>query len=187
MKKAKHKRKFLVNKRYQLRECGLSLTANILVALLMALLLSWFYLFVMDGGVVCNHNRRLPLYVAFLTMGIALIAAFWSLHKSRSVAGMMNKINILLNDASRGNFPSERLVFRKGDYFSWLAAPLNTCLVRMHRQQKCLQDAVPELEVVLEKLESGDADKGSIIAALGSTVMKLKGEEEQYPAKPQRP
>ena len=163
----------LVNGRYQFREIGLSLAANVLTALLVACLLSWFYLIVMDGGVVVNHNRQIPLYLGGATLFVVVAAAWWTLYRSRSVAGMMRKIDIIMSGAARGIFPKDRLVFRRGDSFSWLATPLNNCLVRMQQQQQCIEEVVPELEGLIMQLKNGDISQDELKTALNRGLERL--------------
>ena len=62
--KRRYTRKLWVDPRYQVVQMAAVVLANILVALLIAGLLSWFYLLVWDGSVAVNHNQRIPIYVA---------------------------------------------------------------------------------------------------------------------------
>ena len=124
----KFKRKFLVNPPFQLKQVSVLLVANILIVFLISALLSWFYLIAWDGSVAYNHNQRIPEYIAVCTLLVTLATIYISLRRSRSIAGMMKKIQVVLEDAAIGILPARKLTFRRSDYFQQLAAPLNDCL-----------------------------------------------------------
>ena len=174
VKKEKFRRRNIVNKKYQFSQVAVALTANLLVALLMAVLMSWFYLLVLDGGVVCNHNRQVPLYLAGAALVIVLSDLFWSLRRSRSIAGMMCKLDIVLADAARGVFPGSRLVFRKRDPFARLAGPLNACLVRLKMQQRHEEMAVRALQDLQQEFETGGMDSADAAHALDKVIAQIK-------------
>lgn len=134
MSNQRYQRQYLVNKKYQLTQAGVAIAANLLVILLMAALMSWFYLLYLNQGVAANHNRLFPVYIAVAALLVVFFSTFWSLSRSRMVAGMMRKLDIVLQDAASGKLPDRPLIFRKGDYFQWLAAPLNNCFLRLQQQ-----------------------------------------------------
>jgi len=129
--KKRYARKLLVNPRYQMVQIGVVVLANSLVTLLVAGLLSWFYLLYWDGSIVVQHNARIPYYVLAAVLLVTSLTVLFSLQRSRMVAGMMKKIQMVLENAEAGRFPEQPLAFRKSDSFPQLAAPLNRCLDRM--------------------------------------------------------
>lgn len=142
---SRQRRRLLINTRYQLRHMAVILSVNLLLMLLISVLISWFYLLFFKGNLTCDHNRLFPLYLAVLALAAVAFLALWSLYRSRSVAGMMRKIEQVLADAAAGRVPGQPLGFRKEDYFAPLAGPLNDCLSRMRRQDQQRIDAVGAL------------------------------------------
>ncbi len=131
MKKQHKKRSYLVNFRYQLSQAAAILFSHLLVALLTGIIFSWFYLFMLDRGIACNHNRLLPLYLLGLALVVTAVTTFWIIRKSHGVAGAMNKIDKILTEAARENFPDQPVSFRRKDHFPELAEPVNHCLIRL--------------------------------------------------------
>ena len=152
-----YSRKLLVDPRYQVMQLLVVVVANILVTLLVAGLLSWFYLMVWDGSVAVNHNRRIVLYVASAGLLVTVLSILFSLHRSRTVAGMMKKMHLVLENALQGNFPEKQLAFRKSDYYPQLAGPLNRCLDRMRSAQHQVRLRV-DLQDLLADIDSGSVD-----------------------------
>jgi hypothetical protein len=153
----KHKRAYFVDPGYQLPQLAVGLLVNILVVLLLTALLSWFYLLAWDGSIAYNHNRLIPVYIFTFIACVALAASFFSLRRSRELAGMMKKLHRVLDEASCGNFPEGEVVFRKSDHFSSLARPLNDCLAQM----RCRQNQEASLLTLAAKDVSPQARAGS--------------------------
>ncbi|ABK98454.1 hypothetical protein [Pelobacter propionicus] len=148
----KHQRKFFVNIRYQCAQMAVGVFANILVVLATAALLSWFYLLEWDGSVAYNHNRTLVFLVLVSVCVATFTTVFFSLRRSRSVAGFLEKLHDVLDRASRGDFPEREVVFRTSDYYGHLSAPLNACLEQL-RQMRDPRGAATTEDV--RKLSSG--------------------------------
>lgn len=129
--KRSYRRKYLVDIGYQFAQAGLVIAANLLVALLMAALLSWFYLLEWDGSIAVDHNRRIPVYILTFMFVVMLGTTLLSLRRSRMIAGMFLKLNKVLSDAAEGILPEREISFRRSDYFGQLADPLNRCLRRL--------------------------------------------------------
>jgi len=155
MRQGSTRRRYMVHPRYQLGQAGIFLGINLLLLLLAALLLSWFYLFYFQGHVVCNHNRAFPWYLTAVGLLVLLLSSLWSLRRSRSVAGMMRKLEIVLSNAARGVFPEQPLVFRRGDSFGELARPLNDCVVQLKRQRQCLTEIAGAVQALEGKRQQG--------------------------------
>ncbi len=170
MNTSRQRRRLLVNSRYQLTHLAVTLTANVVLMLLMATLISWFYLLFFKGNLVCDHNRLFPLYLAAIALMVVMFLTLWSLVRSRTVAGMMRKLELVLRAAAVGNLPDRPMAFRKHDPFAGLAEPLNGCFVRMRRLEQQRREAVRVLEEVLSEADrSTDAGRTraeSIEAAL---------------------
>lgn len=150
----KKRRRYLVNPRYQLSQGGIIVISHLLVALFIAGLLSWFYLFIMHGGVSCSHNREIIWYLVMGAFVVMLSTAAWVVGHSHSVAGMVIKIERTLSDMAEGRLPGEPVLFRKGDHFAWLESPLNRCIKAMKAYRKDRQFVLASLETTRERLSS---------------------------------
>ena len=176
MKTKRFRRKYIVNKRYQFSQVAVALAANLLVALLMAMLLSWFYLFVLDGGVIVNHNQQVPVYLAGAIILILFISMFWSLRRSRAVAGMIKKLDSILTKASNGVFADSPLVFRKGDHFTSLSVPLNRCIAQLQERNNCRIVVAPAVQAMVDRIDSEGMSSKDVIKGLNVILAQLEGE-----------
>ncbi len=163
MKTFRKNRKLLVDRHYQLRQAGATVVGHVFVAILMAVLLSWFYLLVLDSGMVTNYRRAFPGYVMVAVLLIALGSLLVSLRRSRRVAGMLAKLNLVLADAARGRFADRPLRFRRDDYFTALAEPLNACLTALQRRSVCQRRVTSGLEMLRSRLERGTIDHAELV------------------------
>nr|WP_321465070.1 hypothetical protein [uncultured Desulfobulbus sp.] len=169
----RYSRKLLVDPRYQVVQMAVVVVANILVTLLVAGLLSWFYLMAWDGSVAVHHNRRIVLYISGAGIVVTVLSILFSLHRSRIVAGMMKKLHQVLENALQGDFPPQDVAFRKNDYYPQLAEPLNRCLDRM----RCAQPQMrlrEDLKCLLAEIDSGGVD----LAAVRHSLAALIGDEK---------
>ena len=167
MNRPHKKRSYLVNYRYQLSQATVILFSHLLVILLTGIIFSWFYLFMLDSKIACNHNRLIPLYLIGLALVVTAVTTLWIIRRSHGVAGAMNKIDKILTEAARENFPVQPVSFRRKDHFPGLAEPINHCLVR-------LKDVLEEREKVkaaLIKLRGQLAD-GKLNRAEGAEKLE---------------
>lgn len=178
MKTDQQRRRLLVDLRYQLTQLGVALAANILVMLLVAVLMSWLYLLFFKGNLACSHNRLFPLYLMATALGVIVLSTLWSLRRSRTVAGMMRKLEYVLNDAAKGRFPDRALIFRKGDYFTGLAGPLNACLVRMKKQENRMETAIESLQGLQIVVREGKVDREEVSRRIDAVMAILKQDED---------
>jgi len=169
----KFRRRYLVNPRYQLTQAGVAIAANIVVALLMAALMSWFYLLYLNKGVACNHNHLFPFYVIGATLVVILVSMELSLRRSRAVAGMMCKLDIVLRDAAKGILPDSPLVFRKGDYFGLLARPLNDCFAQLLFQRNSQFAALDALRALKSRIGAEAMSDEQISRHLDEIIAEL--------------
>ncbi|NOQ51114.1 MAG: hypothetical protein GQ578_02685, partial [Desulfuromonadaceae bacterium] len=111
------RRKYLVNKQFQLGYTGIILVVQCLVALTVGLTVSWFYLFVMDRRMVSDHNTAFfwHLWITILVVTVFLI--IWSIRYTHTIAGFAHKLSIVLREASEGKIPDNPVQFRKKDPF----------------------------------------------------------------------
>ncbi len=164
------RRRLLINTRYQLSHLAVTLVVNLLLILLMAVLISWFYLLFFKGNIACDHNRLFPFYLVAVTLAVVAGMGLWSLRRSRAIAGMMHKVEQVLRDAAGGKFPETPLVFRKHDYFAALADPINGCLARMGKQEQRYQQTTQDLHD-LREMVSEDTGEGAMVRRRIETIL----------------
>jgi hypothetical protein len=178
--KRRYTRKLWVDPRYQVVQMAAVVLANILVALLIAGLLSWFYLLVWDGSVAVNHNQRIPIYVAVAALAVTLVTVYCSLRRSRAIAGMMKKLHTVLSEAGEGQLPANKLAFRRDDYFPHLAEPLNLCLERLRHQDLRRE----EVRHLLAEIDVGSLDLDQVRQRLHALCNDSPTPPEQGPTIP---
>lgn len=161
---------------YQLRQLAAVLLSNTLVLLFVSALLSWFYLLVLDGSLAYNHNRRIPIYILSALAIVSLCSLYFSLQRSRSMAGMMAKLKGVLEDAAVGVYPKEGLAFRKGDYFRDLAEPLNRCLNLLEQGQSGKDQEGPQrLASLILQLDDYHGDSRALKKELEQILQVMEG------------
>ncbi len=155
MKKG-YKRKYLVNGRYQIPQALAVLLANVLALLLAVAVLAWFYLLVWDGSLAVSHNNVIPMLVGCCLVILFFSSAYFSIRRSRKIAGMMKKLNMVLHDASLGEIPNIPLAFRKSDYFKEIETPLNLCLLQLKlSHQGGTHDVLQKIQGISRDLDGG--------------------------------
>ncbi len=175
MNLVKARRKYLVNYRYQLGQAAIVILSHLLVALLVALLFSWFYLFMLDGAIVCDHNRQLPRYLLGLAVVVTLLTTWWTIRRSHGVVGAVLKIDNSLRDAAQGKFPDEEIVFRENDHFPWMASSLNDCVrcLRIRHEEK--NRVLSALLAVQDRIKGDDLNREEAMAVLDAVISELQG------------
>ena len=169
------RRRYLVNKQFQLGYTGIILAAQCLVALTVALTVSWFYLFVMDRRMICDHNSAFfwHLWITILVVTVFLIV--WSIRYTHSIAGFVRKLSIVLREASEGKIPDTPVHFRKKDPFGWLAADLSACLKTMEGYRMDRGNALAALEVLEEKARAGELPDKECIKVVQAIIKQMNG------------
>jgi hypothetical protein len=166
-----------IDPRYQMIQALFGIGGNLMVAVLMAVLMSWFYLLVFRAPLGVDHNRLLPLLVAGAIILISLVSAYLNFRRSRSVAGMMRKIAVVMSAAAEGRFPDRPLVFRKDDYTAGLAEPLNRCLVELRQGRKGSKEIAARLQEVVEGMRAGKIQDSATLQNLEKLLEQLQGRE----------
>ena len=178
MKEKKYKRKYIVNRKYQFAQAAVAVSANLLTGLLVAALVVWFYLLFYGGPVVADHNRDLPVFLIAVALAVATASSLWSLRRSHSVAGIVKKMEIVLQNAARGTLPEGTLTFRKGDCFPALADPLNQCLNRQKDMTGAIESSTRILSEVLGGIENGKVNEAEISVAVKDAIKQLQSVAE---------
>jgi len=172
--KKTYKRKYLVNAPFQLKQVSVLIVANLMLVLLISSLLSWFYLIAWDGNAAYNYNKIIPVYILISAILVTLTTIFLSFRRSRAIAGMMHKLQLVLEDAALGVLPERRVVFRKSDYFQQLATPLNDCFNLIRNGQNVdSYEIAKELNNIIVQLETEDADNQELQNRLEGLIKKL--------------
>jgi hypothetical protein len=163
--KKRVRRSTWVDPKYQLAQAAVGVAGNLLVAVLMAALMSWFYLLVFRAPLGVSHNRLVPLLVAGAILFVMVASAYVSFRRSRALAGMVRKIGMVMSAAAEGRFPDRPLVFRRDDYAAGLTEPLNRCLVEMRRRRQDAERAAARLQELADAVR-GEAIVGPAVATL---------------------
>nr|WP_320013194.1 hypothetical protein [uncultured Desulfobulbus sp.] len=179
MSTKQQRRRLLIDTRYQLRQMLAVLSINLILILLSAVVVSWFYLMFYKGNMVCDLNRMFPWYMGGVALIAILLLSLWSLNRSRSVAGMMRKIETVLVKAAQGQLPEAPLVFRKHDYFSALATPINTCIARLRLQDQQRDATVQALKEMQTVIAQHPQEQEVLQDKINALVTMLKGPHAQ--------
>jgi len=174
MFKGRFKRRYLVDKHYQLSQSLGLVATHILVALCAVLMTVWFYLFVIDRRLVHNHNSALLNYLLVGVVLLILLVVYAALRHSHRIAGVMFKLDMIFKNIDEGKYPEKPVGFRRRDYFHWLVPSLNRALDRCREKEATLEDLYREIEAVREEIANGKlCDTRMILDEL-----KLLGREE---------
>ena len=170
-----YKRKYWVNTGFQLGQAAALIVAHAALAMLIFALLSWFYMIVWDGDVTVNYNREIPYYIFVLLVIVTLVSVYFSLRRSRRIAGMMKKIHTVLDNAGKGRFPDRELTFRASDYFKELAVPLNVCLEQLRQGQGSSPERIAgRIQIVADGISSGEMDMDRVKSALDEIIASAR-------------
>ena len=165
-----------IDPRYQMKQAFISAGANLLVALMMAGLMSWFYLLVFQAPLGIDHNWWCPFIVAGAIVLIIIASALLSFRRSRAMAGMLRKIGLVMNGATEGRFPGRPLVFRKDDYSAGLAEPLNRCLVKMKKDMQEREELAAQLHEISQGLRKKTATPEMAANRVEEIIAAVQGE-----------
>lgn len=128
------RRKSLVHKGIQLRFAGGVVVMAVVNALLLILAASWFYLFVLDDRMASGPDNAFLYNVGLAVAAITLLSILWSFRHTRTIIGLLKKINAVMGEAAQGKFPDGPVKFRRCDrHFSELEGHLNQCLEVMRQ------------------------------------------------------
>jgi hypothetical protein len=174
MIKGRFKRRYLVDKRYQLSQSLGLVATHLLVALCGVIMTAWFYLFMVDRRLVHNHNGALLNYLLVCAALLILLVVYASLRHSHRIAGVMFKLEMIFKNIGEGKYPEKPVGFRRRDYFHWLVPSLNRALDRCREKEAALEDLYREIEAVREEIANGKlCDTQTILDEL-----QLLGREE---------
>nr|WP_320115817.1 hypothetical protein [uncultured Desulfuromonas sp.] len=176
MKHRLPKRHYLVNHRYQLGQSLIIILSHSVVALCVAIAVSWYYLFLFDQRMFCDHNGSFFFYVLVAVATVLCGVLVWSIRHSHHVAGMFLKIDLLLKDAARGKYPQQPILFRQSDHFRWLSASLNPVLKRMRDSDQHLRNVCDKLDPIVGHIANNDHN----LQWLAKDLRKLQQEINRY-------
>lgn len=156
MLKGQFKRRYLIDKRYQLTQSLGLVVTHLLVALFAVLMTVWFYLFVIDRRLIHNHNSALLVYLFVGAIVLTSISVYASLCHSHRIAGMIYKLEMIFKDVRLNRYPDKPVSFRRRDYFHWLTPSLNDALNHCRQQETALDDLYKKIEVVRTEIVNGN-------------------------------
>ncbi|MBN2793684.1 MAG: hypothetical protein JXQ81_14320 [Desulfuromonadales bacterium] len=155
MFKGQPKRRYLVDKRYQLSQTLGLVATHLLVALCGVIMTAWFYLFIIDRRLIHNHNSALLNYLLVCAALLILLVVYAALRHSHRIAGVMFKLDMIFKNIGEGKYPEKPVGFRRRDYFHWLVPSLNRALDRCRGKEAALEDLYKEIEAVREEIANG--------------------------------
>lgn len=129
------RRQFFVDRKFQLAMVANMMLAGLVCMLLMAMAMSWFYIYFLNTRLWAEIDTMFWLKASIIGGSMLAGIAIWTILRTHAIAGPVCKIRRVLQAAARGEIPDEPVRFRKGDAFQELADDVNRCLDIMRRLQ----------------------------------------------------
>ena len=162
-KKKMTKRRYLINKKFQLGNALLIIGLQIPCTLLTGLVLSGFFLFIVDSRMVSSFNTGLLSNMIFSLLVVSAGVAWLSIRFTHKIVGPIEKTSALLRDIARGKLPENRISFRKNDRFRELSKDLNGIVTVMKKQKKTLEDISRELTALKKAMTEKNPENPDIV------------------------
>ncbi len=170
----KIKRKYLINKRFQLGAGFLAVAIQIPCMLATGLGLSWFYLIYLDERTVSSCNSGVLLDMIIVGLVITCIILFLSIRLTHAIVGPIKKTRAVLRQMAQGQPPENAVKFRKNDWFKELALDLNALADRLIKASRARNLALKSLEELKTSLEKDmGQDNGPYIHKIREIQKKL--------------
>ncbi|MBN1140436.1 MAG: hypothetical protein JXB25_01370 [Deltaproteobacteria bacterium] len=170
-------RNLVLDRGFQLRHAGAMIAVQLLTALAVAGVSSWFYLVILDERLICDHNQS-ALWTFSLTVLVLVLAILaWSIRFTHSLAGPLLKLDRVLNAAAQGELPRERVTFRGRDRLRSLEAGLNGCLTALGRERRGREQAAAILQSTLAEWGHQEVDGFELAERLRQLAASLRGGE----------
>jgi methyl-accepting chemotaxis protein len=176
-----HKRRvYLINRRFQLRfafyVCSWLVALSFVYPLIISNIFDFLfsYLVVDPNGPEISYLEgvRLDLLSLLIIMQVVMLVLsfFISIFMSHKVAGPLYKLGKFFQEAKAGNL-SERIAFRKRDYFPELATQYNEMMDsirnRINGKSQALSTVTHKLETILAKSDPAlQSDLNSLLSDL---------------------
>jgi methyl-accepting chemotaxis protein len=175
--KNKKKRKYLINKKFQLGY-ALKITAiQIPCILATGISLSWFYLIFMDNQMHASCNLQIFIQMFLLLLIFSCVVVFFSIRLTHSIAGPVQKTSAVLRQIAKGNLPEKKIVFRKKDLFKELSHDLNHMIDAMREDRLYYENAREKLESVRDDIVN-NTDQNLCLAKI-ETILKYYRQKER--------
>jgi ABC-type multidrug transport system fused ATPase/permease subunit len=130
----KIRRKYILNKPFQFGYVAILIFLQLCVAVLVGLVISYFYLFVFNhGNLTIQHNYDLFLQWAIVLGTLSVVLIIWAIAYTHRIIGPVYRTRMLLRAAASGNIPSGKIKFRKNDKFKDLEDDLAACFELMQK------------------------------------------------------
>ncbi len=162
-KKKMAKRRYLINKKFQLGNALLIAGLQIPCVLLTGLVISSFFLFILDSRMVASFNTGLLSNMIFSLLVVSAGVAWFSIRFTHKIVGPIEKTGALLRDIARGRLPENRISFRKNDRFRELSKDLNEIVAVIKKEKKTLGDIRHELAALKTAMTEKDPDNPDIL------------------------
>jgi hypothetical protein len=85
-----------------------------------------------------NEGLYAVIGAATVIIGASIV---WSLYYTRSIAGQMKKISVLLENAAKDDLPEKGTIrFRDNDSFKWIAPGLEACFDNLRTKKDIIRN-----------------------------------------------
>ncbi len=170
------RRKYLINKPFQL-----GYTANMLLLQLLGFttsagVVAWIFLVVLNRRLTHSLDQTFLLQFGSIVTVLIIGTVFWTIRYSHTIAGPIYKSRQVLKEVADGRLPVMPVVFRKRDAFKPLADDLTNMIQVVHAERLRFALVKVELEALEEMLGSDKVDTGEcrdIIRELLLRISKL--------------
>ncbi len=169
------RRKIIINQDFQWKYTATVLFTVLISVVVTALSVSWFHLFLTEDRIVCDANGRLMTILIALVVSIVLFVIVRTLFFTHTIAGPVHKVALILNRASRYQFDSEPLRFRKGDSFEDLEVAVNACVNSFKRIKTVQGDLHDRIDSLRSKMNEANLDNKNVINELNEIYDIVNG------------
>ncbi|MCK5162530.1 MAG: methyl-accepting chemotaxis protein [Desulfobacula sp.] len=160
------KRKYLINKKFQLSN-ALKITAiQIPCILVTGISISWFYLIFMDNRLYTDSNPGIFLHMFFLIILLSCGVIFFSIRFTHSIAGPVQKTGVVLRQIANGNLPEKKIKFRKKDSFKNLSNDLNHMIDSIRKDRLVYKNTTEKLESLKNDIINNYADQNQCLGKI---------------------
>ena len=160
------KRKYMINKKFQIGN-ALKITAIQIPCILASIFLtSWFCLIFMDNRLYTSSNPEIFMHMFFLCILISCGVLFFSIRYTHKIAGPVHKTGLILRQIAEGNLPEKEIVFRKKDSFKDLSDDLNYMIDALKEDHLSKKESAEKLESLKNDIINNNIDQKQSLAKI---------------------
>ena len=160
------KRKYIVNKKFQVGNALKIIAIQIPCILTSIFLTSWFCLIFMDNRLYTSSNPGIFIHMFFLCILISCGVLFFSIRYTHSIAGPVHKTGLVLRQIAEGNLPKKKIVFRKKDSFADLSDDLNYMIDALKKEHSANKESTEKLDSLKDNIINKNIDQKQYLARI---------------------